>query len=101
MREAALAGAGIAMLPAFRCAADIRAGRLHRVLDGWCSGGIQLSALYPSARHLAPKVKAFLDLLRDLEHDQAGPFAWDLDALAGPPAASASRRRARSRTRPR
>jgi DNA-binding transcriptional LysR family regulator len=64
MRAAARAGVGIAWLPEFMCAEDIRAGRLRHVVPAWCSAEVPLFALYPTARHLSPKVTAFIELLR-------------------------------------
>jgi len=61
--SAALAGLGIALLPAQRCAEDVRAGRLRRVLPDWSSIVRPLQAVYPSGRHLSPKMTAFLDHL--------------------------------------
>lgn len=61
--EAARRGLGLALLPVHRCADDLRDGTLVRVLPDWCAPGQPLSAVYPSARHLAPKVRAFLDHL--------------------------------------
>ncbi|WP_437747511.1 substrate binding domain-containing protein [Sorangium sp. So ce1504] len=52
-----LAGVGIGMLP--------REGRLSRVLDGWSPADVPLHAVYPGTRHLSPKVKVFLDLVRE------------------------------------
>jgi DNA-binding transcriptional LysR family regulator len=63
--EAARAGLGIAMLPAFRCVEPMRSHTLRRVLPDWCSPEIALHAVYPSTRHLSPKVKAFLDHLSE------------------------------------
>jgi DNA-binding transcriptional LysR family regulator len=63
MRAAALAGVGIAWLPEFVCADDIRRRRLRRVLPAWCSAEVPLHAVYPSSRHLAPKVGVFVALL--------------------------------------
>lgn len=63
--EAARSGLGIAMLPSFRCIPHLRAGALERVLPEWCSLEVPLHAVYPSTRHLSPKVKAFLDHLRE------------------------------------
>jgi DNA-binding transcriptional LysR family regulator len=65
VRDAARAGLGIAWMPRFLCAADLRAGRLRQVLPKWCSAEVPLHALYPTARHLSPKVAAFIDLVRD------------------------------------
>jgi DNA-binding transcriptional LysR family regulator len=66
-------GLGIAMLPAHRCVDDLRAKRLRRVLGDWCSPAIKLHAVYPSVRHLSPKVKAFLDHVRE----QMTPPPWE------------------------
>jgi DNA-binding transcriptional LysR family regulator len=62
------------MLPVFRCIEPIRTKRLARVLPEWCSPEIPLHAVYPSTRHLSPKVKAFLDHLRD----RMTPPPWEL-----------------------
>jgi DNA-binding transcriptional LysR family regulator len=71
--EAALAGLGIAVLPIFRCAEALRAKKLRRVLPEWCSAETPLHAVYPSTRHLSPKVKAFVDHLRE----QMVPPPWE------------------------
>lgn len=73
LEEAALAGLGIAMLPVYRCVQHLRAGRLERVLADWCSPATPLHAVYPSTRHLSPKVRAFLDHLRE----QMLPPPWE------------------------
>lgn len=72
--EAALAGLGVAMLPAFRCIQYLRTGKLQRVLPGWCTPETSLHAVYSSTRHLSPKVKVFLDYLRD----RMAPPPWEL-----------------------
>ncbi len=65
LEDAARSGLGVAMIPYFRCIDDIRSGELVRVLPDWCSGETPLHAVYPSTRHLSPKVVAFLDHLRN------------------------------------
>lgn len=62
--EAARAGAGIAFIPGFvlGCAAD---DRLTAVLPGWRSPPIELYAVYPSGKNLAPKVRVYLDYLAE------------------------------------
>ncbi|MCB9558146.1 MAG: LysR family transcriptional regulator [Deltaproteobacteria bacterium] len=72
--EAALSGIGVAMLPVFRCIEHLRAKRLTRVLPEWCSPDTPLHAVYPSARHLSPKVKAFLDHVRE----RMTPPPWEI-----------------------
>jgi DNA-binding transcriptional LysR family regulator len=64
-RDAAKAAVGIAWIPAFVCAADLRAGKLRQVLPRWRSEEAPLHVVYPTARHLSPKVAAFIELLRD------------------------------------
>lgn len=77
LEEAARVGLGVAMLPVFRCIQHIRTKSLERVLPEWCSPEVPLHALYPSTRHLSPKVSAFLDHLRE----GMTPPPWEL----GPP----------------
>lgn len=74
LREAALADLGVAMLPIFAGVAEIRAGRLERVLGEWCSSPVAIHAVYPSTRHLSPKVKTFVDHLRE----GLTPPPWEL-----------------------
>jgi DNA-binding transcriptional LysR family regulator len=73
--EAARGGLGIAMLPVHRCSEHLRQNRLQRLLPEWCSPEIPLHAVYPSTRHLSPKVSAFLDHLRE----EMSPPPWEVD----------------------
>jgi DNA-binding transcriptional LysR family regulator len=74
LHDAALAGVGVAMLPIFLCVAEIREQRLERLLKDWCSPRLVIHAVYPTARHLSPKVKAFVDHLRE----RFTPPPWEL-----------------------
>jgi DNA-binding transcriptional LysR family regulator len=65
LQEAARSGLGIASLPEFMCRNDFERGRLRPVLARWCTEETPIHAVYPSTRHLSPKVMAFVDLLRD------------------------------------
>ena len=60
---AARAGFGVTRTPAFAAAEDLRAGRLTSLLCGFEPELIHLHAVYPHGRHLAPKVRAFVDFL--------------------------------------
>jgi DNA-binding transcriptional LysR family regulator len=63
---AALGGLGVALLPGFICGEDLRAGRLVRILPGWeALPENAVSAVFPAARHLSPKVRAFVDFLAE------------------------------------
>lgn len=62
--DAARAGAGLAMAADFLVADDLAAGRLLRVLPGWASTETPVHAVYPTSRHLSPKVIAFVEALQ-------------------------------------
>lgn len=63
VRRAAVAGLGIAVLPAFMAAGDLAAGRLAIVLDSLHAKALGVYAVYPEARRVPSKVRAFVDLL--------------------------------------
>jgi len=77
VRDATLAGYGIAKLATFLISDDLRAGRLVRVLDGVAADGPSVRAVYPSSRHLSPKVRSFIDELVDAWRPEP---PWDLAA---------------------
>lgn len=67
LREAALSGLGIALLPDFSAADDIVAGRLVPVLKDWRPVGAfgdQLFAIRPYASHVPLAVRAFVEFVR-------------------------------------
>lgn len=63
LRVAALAGGGIALLPAFLCAADVAAGRLVHVLPGYARTGDALYLVHPPGEQLPRRVALFRDFL--------------------------------------
>jgi DNA-binding transcriptional LysR family regulator len=63
LRDAAMAGAGIAMLPMFLCHDAVARGELVRVLDEWQLEAVAVSAVYPSKRLLSRKAHAFVEFL--------------------------------------
>ena len=63
IREAAIAGLGLAILPAYFVASDIREGKLLVVLPHEKPVPAGVYAMYPMTRHVAPKVRAFIDYL--------------------------------------
>ncbi len=74
LRAAAIAGLGIALLPAFGCLDDLRSRRLERVLGDWNSPATPVHVVYPSTRHVSPKVKSFVDHLTE----RMTPPPWEL-----------------------
>ena len=71
----AVAGVGISLEPDFIVAADVRAGRLVRVLPDYQPPRSPISAVYPSRRHLSAKVRTFVDFLAAR---YAGATEWSL-----------------------
>ncbi len=65
IHEAALDGIGIAQLPAYLVAPDLREGRLVSFLEDRVAEGRTIYAVYPHSRHLSSKVRAFIDFLVD------------------------------------
>jgi DNA-binding transcriptional LysR family regulator len=63
LRQAALAGCGITLTATFVVGEDLKAGRLIRVLPDWDGAQSWLWAVYPHARFLPRKVRAFVDFL--------------------------------------
>jgi DNA-binding transcriptional LysR family regulator/transcription elongation GreA/GreB family factor len=63
LREAALKGLGIVMLPEFVVADDLAAGRLHRVLDGYQEIELAIHILHPHDRLPPASVRTFIEHL--------------------------------------
>lgn len=63
LRDMALEGQGIAVLPRYMCAAALRRGTLRMVLPEWQPPGAEVYALYPSRQHLPLKVRSFLKFI--------------------------------------
>ncbi|OLF54569.1 LysR family transcriptional regulator [Pseudomonas chlororaphis] len=63
LAQAAEAGMGIALLPDFIVADALAAGRLVPVLCEWQAPPISIHAVYPSARRVPQKTRAFIDFL--------------------------------------
>jgi DNA-binding transcriptional LysR family regulator len=75
LRDAALAGHGIALLPTFIAGADLQQGRLVSILSNYKAPELSLCAIYPPTRHLSLKVRLFIDFL--VERFGNRPY-WDL-----------------------
>jgi DNA-binding transcriptional LysR family regulator len=64
VKKAALAGAGIGLIPEFLCAREWQSGKLVRILPEWSLGsGAELSIVYPSARFLPQRIAVVRDYL--------------------------------------
>ncbi|HEX7907483.1 MAG TPA: LysR substrate-binding domain-containing protein, partial [Paraburkholderia sp.] len=65
LKEAALAGMGIASLPLYACTREIEMGTLNLVLPEFRSREGRLAVLFPTRRGMMPAVRAFVDFLKD------------------------------------
>lgn len=65
LRELLIAGLGIGWLPSFLADAALADGRLVRVLPEQPDSARQVYAIYPTSRHLLPRVRAFVDYLAE------------------------------------
>lgn len=65
LRDAALAGHGIARLPSFIVGPDIAAKRLVPLLEAYEPPPFNIYAVYPAQRYLTPKVRAFIDFFAE------------------------------------
>lgn len=74
LRDGAVAGLGIALLPTFIIGKELQAGKLVTVLPGWRASTLQLCLLYPPNRHLAERVRVFVEFI--YERFGGEPY-WD------------------------
>lgn len=65
LREAVLAGVGVARVPLFVVGEDLRRGRLTRVLPHYDMPAQYVHAVWPERAYLPRKVRVFVDFLRD------------------------------------
>lgn len=62
-RAAALQHAGVVLQPSFLVGEDLRSGALVEVLPGYRSAELGVYAVYPSRKHVSPKVRLLIDFL--------------------------------------
>lgn len=78
LRDAAVAGLGIVLIPAFIAYKEISAGSLQPLLCDYTVPPIEAYAVYPHTRHLSQRVRAFVDFL---VARFAGVPYWDKDSV--------------------
>jgi DNA-binding transcriptional LysR family regulator len=77
LRDAAIRHRGVALLPTFIAGDALHNGQLRIFLDDYKAPPLTLYAIYPPTRHLAVKVRLFIDFL---VARFAGVPAWDQPA---------------------
>ncbi|MBB3660546.1 DNA-binding transcriptional LysR family regulator [Rhizobium sp. BK650] len=85
LRGATISGLGIGCMPDFLARDPLADGRLRTVLDAHIDGPAQFHLLWPSNRHLSPKVRVLVDFLSEkLFSDRCEGYAKDTSALSSP-----------------
>ena len=75
LKDAAVEGMGIIMVPSFIAYKEIESGDLVQILEDYNPPRIDAYAIYPQTRHLSQRVRAFVDFL--LKRFEGIPY-WDL-----------------------
>jgi DNA-binding transcriptional LysR family regulator len=75
LRDAAVSGAGVIMLPTFYVGEQLRTHRLLRLLRSFPAVELAVYAVYSERRNLLPKVRAFIDFLAE----KLGSTPWESD----------------------
>ncbi|MBP2171229.1 DNA-binding transcriptional LysR family regulator [Erwinia toletana] len=63
IKDAAVEGMGIALMPSFLAADDLHNHRLVKLFPHYAGKQIPINAIYPNRKHLAAKIRQFIDML--------------------------------------
>ncbi|WP_108944254.1 LysR family transcriptional regulator [Shewanella halifaxensis] len=75
LKSAAVSGLGVVYLASYLLEDELEKGTLVPILEDWqLTHHLPLQAVYPRRKHLAPKVSAFIDFIKD--HIGTPPY-WD------------------------
>ncbi|HMN70182.1 MAG TPA: LysR family transcriptional regulator [Bdellovibrionales bacterium] len=72
LREVAVSGGGIALLPVFMCDGEAAEKKLVRVLEDWRSEIRPVHFVYPGRKFVPPKVHAFIELAGEILKPRLG-----------------------------
>lgn len=84
LRDAAMAGLGIAQLPLPVADTAVRAEQLRGVLTNWSLPTVPVHAVFASARYMTPKVRAYIDLASEAMSTSRA-FGISADGVFDPP----------------
>lgn len=76
IREMLLAGMGIALVPIYLVAQDLRRGHLMEILQDWKTPELELCLIYPTRQHVPSTVRAFISFI---EKTIGKSDYWDRD----------------------
>jgi DNA-binding transcriptional LysR family regulator len=65
LKQFALDGLGLVYFPSFFVESELASGRLVQVLEDYPGPELSINAVYETRRHLMPKLRAFLEFLRE------------------------------------
>lgn len=75
LKDAAVRGLGITLLPTFIVGQELQRGTLQIVLPGYHPPELSISVIYPVSRHLSTKVRLLVDFLQERFSEQP---SWNL-----------------------
>jgi LysR family transcriptional regulator AphB len=70
IKQAAIDGVGVAVIPDYMCTKEIKSKKLINILPDWGMEVVEVYALYPKHRSNIPKVKVFLDFVTEVFIDR-------------------------------
>ena len=65
IREAMLAGAGVALTPDWLVHEELQSGTVVALLPEFAPAPLEVNAVYPSGRHVSAKLRTFVDFLQE------------------------------------
>ena len=65
IREAMLAGAGVALTPDWLVHEELQSGNVVALLPEFAPAPLEVNAVYPSGRHVSAKLRTFVDFLQE------------------------------------
>lgn len=65
IRNAAVSGLGLVMLPSYIVGRDIELGRLQVIMQQYGTPPLEINAVYPHRKYLSAKVRSFLDFIQE------------------------------------
>jgi len=63
LKNAALSGLGIVMLPDYALLDEVNAGKLIEIFADYCPQDMNIYGLYPYTKHIQPKLRVYIDFL--------------------------------------
>lgn len=72
LKQSLLDELGVAVMPEYMCKEAVARGELINIMPQWSMESVEMYALYPQYRAKIPKVRAFLDFIRNIFANKLG-----------------------------